>query len=57
MKNSNELHRRLDALEKRQKDLERMFKGLPKKKAAPKKTVKKKAGEASSSEIVEKKKE
>ena len=40
--NYNELVRRLDALEKRQKDLERMFKGVTNQKAATKKVVKKK---------------
>ena len=55
--NFNELTRRMDALEKRQKELERLMKGTGKKKATTKKVVKKKTGGKIPSELVEKKKE
>jgi len=51
------MSRRMDALEKRQKDLERIVKALTKKKVSPKKVIKKKAGEVISSDIAKKKKE
>jgi len=57
MMRDNEIIKRMDAIEKRQRDLERLVKGLAKKKASPKKAVKKKAGEVTSSDIVEKRKE